>query len=138
MISTISLVAPSKLRENLNEVKSAIWQTDSDYDLLIDRLHPYYNMQLFTFGIDKDKNFIIQFPVFIQPYTQQPLILYQLETIPVPIINQNTQAQSYTHLQVNTPYIATQTARIKNLQKNWIQILLQGTLHSKTQIQIKL
>ena len=31
------------------------------------------------FGIDKDKNLIIQFPVFIQPYTQQPLILYLIE-----------------------------------------------------------
>ena len=26
--------------------------------------------------------------------------------VPVPIIDQNTQAQSYTHLQVNKPYIA--------------------------------
>ena len=42
----------------------------------------------------------------MQPYTQQPLILYQIETIPVPIKDQNTQAQSYTHLQVNKPYIA--------------------------------
>ena len=63
-------------------------------------------MQLVTFGIDKDKNLIIQFPVFVQPYTQQPLILHQLETVPVPIINENTQAQSYTHLHVNKPYIA--------------------------------
>ena len=38
----------------------------------MDRLHPYYDMQLVTFGIDKDKNLIIQFPVFVQPYTQQP------------------------------------------------------------------
>ena len=63
-------------------------------------------MQLVMFGIDKDKKLIIQFPVFIQPYTQQPLILYQIETVPVPSIDQNTQAQSYTHLQVNKPYIA--------------------------------
>ena len=63
-------------------------------------------MQLVTFGIEKDKNLIIRFPVFVQPYTQQPLILYQLETVPVPIIDQNTQAQSYIHLQVNKPYIA--------------------------------
>ena len=49
---------------------------------------------------------MIQFPVFIQPYTQQPLILHQLETVPVLIIDQNTQAQSYTHLQVHKPYIA--------------------------------
>ena len=63
-------------------------------------------MQLVTFGIDKDKNLIIQFPVFIQPYTQQPLILYQLETVPVLVIDQNTQVQSYKHLQVHKPYIA--------------------------------
>ena len=63
-------------------------------------------MKLVTFGIDRDRNIIIQFPVFTQPYTQQPLILYQTETVPVPIIGQNTQAHSYTHLQVDRPYIA--------------------------------
>ena len=90
----ISLVTPSKF---LNEVKTVIQTTNPDYDFMINRLHLYYDMQLVTFGIDKDKNLIIQFPVFIQPYTQQSLILYQLETVPVPIIDQNRQAQSYTH-----------------------------------------
>ena len=73
---------------------------------MIDRLHLYYDMQLVTLGINKDNNLIIQFPIFIEQYTQQPLILYQLETVPVPITDQNTQVQSYTHLQVNKPYIA--------------------------------
>ena len=63
-------------------------------------------MQLITFGINRNKNPIIQFPVFIQPYTQQPLVLYQIETVPVPITDQNTQADSYMHLQVDRPYIA--------------------------------
>ena len=103
---TIALVTPSKLREILNEVKTAIQKTNPDYDLVIDRLHLYYDMQLVTFGIDKDKNLIIQFPVFIQPHTQQPLILYQLETVPVPIIDQNKQVQPYMQIQVNKPYIA--------------------------------
>ena len=58
------------------------------------------------FGIDNNKNLIVQFPVFIQPYTQKPLILYQIETVPVPIIDKNKQVQSYTHLQVDVPYIA--------------------------------
>ena len=102
----ISLVTPSKLREILNNIKTAIQKTNPDYDLVIDRLHLYYDMQVVTFGIDKDKNLIIQFPIFIQPYTQQPPILYQLETVPFPIIDQNTQAQSYTHLQAYKPYIA--------------------------------
>ena len=49
-------------------------------------------MQSGMFGIDKDDNLIIQFPVFTQPYTQQPLILYQIETVPALVIDQNTQA----------------------------------------------
>ena len=63
-------------------------------------------MQLVTFGIDSDMNLVIQFLVFIQPYMQKPLILYQLETVPVPILDQNTKAQSYTHLRIKKPYIA--------------------------------
>ena len=80
--------------------------TNLDYDIVIKRLHLYYDMKLVTFGIDKDKNLIVQFSVFIQPYTQHPLILYQIDMLPVPIIDQNTQAHSYTHLQVDRPYIA--------------------------------
>ena len=55
-------------------------------------------MQLATFGVDKDRNLIIQFLIFVQPYTQQPLILYRLKTLPVPILDQNDKAQSYTLL----------------------------------------
>ena len=85
------MVSPSKLREILNDVKTDIQKTNPDYDLVIDRLHHYYDMQLVTFGTDKVKNLIIQFSVFIQPYTQQLLILYQLETVPIPIIDQTMQ-----------------------------------------------
>ena len=63
-------------------------------------------MPLVTFGIDKDRNLIIQFPIFVQPYTQKPLVLYQLETVPIPILDQNVRAHSYTHLQIRKPYIA--------------------------------
>ena len=100
-----TLIKPAKLQEVLSEVKKTIQITNPDYDLVLDRLHLYYDMQLVTFSIDKDMNLVIQFPVFIQPYTQKPLILYQLETVPVPILYRNTKAQSYTHLQVRRPYI---------------------------------
>ena len=102
----ISLITPLKLKEILNKVRTTVRKTNPDYDLVIKRLHLYYDMKLVTFGIDNDKNLIVQFPLFIQPYTQQPLILYQIETVLVPIIDKNTQAQSYTHLQVDRPYIA--------------------------------
>ena len=102
----ISLLTPLKLKEILNAVRTTVRKTNSNFDLVIKRLYLYYDMNLVTFGIDKDGNLTIQFPVFIQPYTQQLLILYQLETIPVPIIDQNTQADSYMHQQVNRPYVA--------------------------------
>ena len=40
----ILLVTPSKLREIFIGVKTAIQKTNQDYDLVIDRLHLYYNM----------------------------------------------------------------------------------------------
>ena len=63
-------------------------------------------MQLVTFCIDSNMNLVIQFPVFIQPYTQKALIFYQLQTVPVLILDQNTKAQSYMHLRIKKPYIA--------------------------------
>ena len=101
-----TLVKLKKLQEILTEVKKSLHITNPDYNLVLDRLHLYYGMQLVTFGIDRDMDLLIQFLVFIQSYTQKPLILYQLETVTVPILNRNTKTQSYTHLQIKKPYIA--------------------------------
>ena len=51
----------------------------------------------------------------MQPYTQQPLILYQLETVPVPIIDKNTKANSYTKLQIKKPYITLNSEMYINI-----------------------
>ena len=101
-----TLITPKKLQEILSEVKKSLLITKPDFTLVLDRLHLYYDMQLDTFGIDSDMNLVIQFPVFIQPYMQKPLILYQLETVLVPVLDQNTKAQSYTHLRIKKTYIA--------------------------------
>ena len=63
-------------------------------------------MKLVTFGIDDQRNLIVQFPVFVQPCTQQHLILYQLQTVPVSIADKNNLAQSYKYLKINKPFIA--------------------------------
>ena len=57
-------------------------------------------MKLVTFGIDNQRNLIVQFPVFVQPYTQKKLIMYQIETDPVPMLDENEQVQSYTELKI--------------------------------------
>ena len=95
-----TLITPSKLQEILAEVTKSLQQTNPDFALVMDRLHLYYDTQFVTFGIGREMNLVIQFPIFIQPYIQKPLILYQLETMPVPILDTNMEAQSYTHLHV--------------------------------------
>ena len=80
----ITLLSPSKLNVILKTVREAVQIKNRDYDLGIKRLYIYYDMKLVTFGIDDQRNLIVQFPVFVHPHNQQHLMLYQLETVPVP------------------------------------------------------
>ena len=48
-------------------------------------------MKLVTFGIDKDRNLIVVSSFCTAIYTTAA-ILYQIETVPVPIVDQNKQA----------------------------------------------
>ena len=100
----ISLLLPSKLNTILEKVREALQINNRYYDFVIKRLYLYYNMKLATFGIDDQRNLIIQFPVFVQPHTQQHLVLYQMEIVPAPAVDENEQAQSYMHVQVKNPY----------------------------------
>ena len=102
---SISLLPPSKLAKILQEVKQVLLKTNKNYGLVIKGMYKYYDMKLVMFGIDRDRNLIIQFPVFVQPYTQKPLTLYQIETIPVPILDMNEKADSYTWIRIDKPYI---------------------------------
>ena len=81
-------------------------KTNKNYGLVLKGMYKYYDMKLVMFGIDQDRNLIIHFPVFIQPYTQILLTLYQIETIPVPILDMNKRADSYTWIKIDKPYIA--------------------------------
>ena len=102
----ISLLPPSKLEKILKEVRVAIAKSNKDQDLVLTRLYLYYDMKLVTFGIDNQRNLIVQFPIFVQLYTQKRLIMYQIETVLVPILDENEQAHSYTELKIEKPYIA--------------------------------
>ena len=71
----ITLITPSKLQAILQQVQLAIAKTNQDYEIVLNRLYLYYNMKLVKFGIDYQKNLIIQFPMFVQPYMQTKLTL---------------------------------------------------------------
>ena len=113
----ISLLPPSKYQEILGKVKKAIQIINPDYNIVIKRLHSYYDMKLVTFDLDKQRSIIVQFSVFVQPYTQQQLMLYQTETVPFPIIDQNKQVHSYIHLQIDGPYIVLNSETYISLRK---------------------
>ena len=102
----IYLLSLSKLEKNLKEARKAITKSSKNYDLVLSRLYLYYDMKPVPFGIDKKRNLITEFPVFVHPYTQNRLIIYQIETEPVPILDQNEKARSYTQLKIDKPYIA--------------------------------
>ena len=55
----ISLFPPSKLQDFLVNVKKATQISNPDYNIVIKRLHLYYNMKLDTFGIDEERNLIV-------------------------------------------------------------------------------
>ena len=67
-------------------------------------------MKLVTFGIDSKRNLIMQFPVFVQPYTQERLKLCtKLKQYQSQILDENEQVQSYTQLKIDKPYITLNT-----------------------------
>ena len=47
----ISLITPLKLQEILDLVKETLIKSNPDYDIVIKRLHLYYDMKLVTFGM---------------------------------------------------------------------------------------
>ena len=99
----IYFLPPSKIAKILQEVKQVLLKTNKNYGLVINGMYKYYDMKLVTFGIDRNRNLIIQFPVFVQPYTQKPLTLYQI--YPVLILDMNEKADLYTWIRIDKPYI---------------------------------
>ena len=75
----ISPMPPTKLKEILDEVRNAIQITTLDYVIVIKRLHMYYNMNLVTFCINKERNLIVQFPIFLQLYIQNNIYHIKLK-----------------------------------------------------------
>ena len=97
---------PSFQTNDMNtQVKKAVVATNPEYDIVLKRLHLYYDIKLVTFSVNDNSDLIIPFPL-LKPYSQSPLTLYQVEIITVPTIYQNTKANSYRELQMSKPYIA--------------------------------
>ena len=86
---------------------SMIKHKHPDYVLAIPQASSYYDMRLVTFGIDENDRLVVCFPIFVKDFSRKPMTLYQIETVPVPILDANMEASSYSQAVINKPYIAT-------------------------------
>ena len=67
-------------------------------------------MKMVTFAVDQQiHSLIVTFQAFIKNYKQPPLSLYEVETVPVPIIDKNVKAKSYSQVRIEKSYIAAGT-----------------------------
>ena len=67
-----------------------------NYTLDAEHISHYRDMKLVTFAVDQQTHsLIVTFPVFIQDFRRPPLSLFEIETVPVPIPDENAKADSY-------------------------------------------
>ena len=78
-----------------------------DYVLAATHISHYRDMKMVTFAVDQQTHsLIVTFPAFIKNYKQPPLLLYEVETVPVPILDKNVRANSYSQVKIEKSYIA--------------------------------
>ena len=97
----------SQLKDILSEVQKMVQKGHPNYALAAEHISHYRDMKLVTFAVDQQTHsLIVTFPVFIQDFRRPPLSLFEIETVPVPIPDENAKADSYSQVQVIKPYIA--------------------------------
>ena len=78
-----------------------------NYILATEHTSHYRDMKLVTFAVDqKTHSLIVTLPMFIQDYRSPPLSLFEIETVPVPIPDENEKADSSLQVQIAKPNIA--------------------------------
>ena len=81
-----------------------------DYVLAAKHISDSRDMKMVTFAVDRQAHsLIVTFPAFIKNYKQPPLSLYEVETVPVAIIDKNIRANSYSQVRIEKSYIAAGT-----------------------------
>ena len=105
-----ALISDNQLREILGKVDAMVKRNYPDYVLAAKHISHYRDMKMVTFSVDQQAHsLVLTFPAFIKNYKQPPLSLYEVETVPVPIIDKNVKADSYSQVRIEKSYIAAGT-----------------------------
>jgi hypothetical protein len=104
----IEIFPPSRLNEIIEDVRRTLKTTYVGYELALPGLSHMYDMKLVTFAVDQlEQRLVVSFPVFIREHTIRSMDLYEIETIHVPIEDRNKKADSYSKIEIEKTYIAT-------------------------------
>ena len=96
-----ALISDNQLREILGKVAAMVKRNYPDYVLAATHISHYRDMKMVTFAVDQQTHsLIVTFPAFIKNYKQPPLSLYEIETVPAPIIDKNVKANSYSQVRI--------------------------------------
>ena len=102
-----ALTSDNQLRKILGKVDTMVKRNYPDYVLAATHISHYRDMKMVMFAVDQQTHsLIVTFPAFIKNYKQPPLSLYEVETVPVPIIDKNVKANSYSQVRIEKSYIA--------------------------------
>ena len=94
----MELFPVSQLTNMTKAAINMVRKAHPDYVLVVSKITHYCDMKLVTFAVDKEGDPVVVFPTFVQSY--------EIETAKVPILDKNTQTDSYTEVQISKPYIA--------------------------------
>ena len=114
----VELISPQLLHQFTLDVMKELAKNHPHYTLAFPHISYYYDMELVTFGVDSHKSLVITFPMFIKPIQSEPLVLYEIETVDVPVDDLNTEINSFTRVQIRKPYLAANS-------HNYIQLQIQ-------------
>lgn len=103
----VELFPPALLGNITEKAVKMIRNAHPEYSAVLEHVTKYYDLQVVTFGLDSSDDLVVTFPVFVHDRTQKPLNLYEIETVMVPIHDENKLADSYSRIQVHKPYFAT-------------------------------
>ena len=112
----IQLIPPQMLQKFTSDVEKELAIKFPDYTLAFPHISYYYDMELVTFGIDEKHSLVITFPLFIKPRHTEPFVLYEIETVDVPVEDMNPSLNSFTRVQVTKPYLAANAHHYIQLQ----------------------
>ena len=125
-----TVVAPDVLEALIQHVKQELIEKYPDYELVLDQVHEYYNLPVSTFFYSNG-SLVIHIPLYIKPKLQEPLLLYDIASIPVPyhmneaLISDEESSHVYTHVKPSTEILAMSSDTYINLNYKQLEQCMQ-------------